>query len=169
MVSPLEDVELSGSRGTANFAMKWAKDSRHEASLSVQQIKGMTRSFTADDAGSFVPVVAFECRGLEPIDWQPGVRLDIGGVRFGFDPFISFLLPSVLPKKIAVEWHCLWSSNPDVLSRLQENFIVKGLGKTVWEDVDLSSLEWADYDEDTQESVSIMELEWKFEVYRPKK
>ena len=65
--------------------------------------------------------------------------------------------------------HAEFHLSPFNQSRLQENFIATGLGKTVWEEVDLSSGEWADYDEDTQESVSIMELSWKFEAYRPKK
>lgn len=72
-VSASETHEMSGSRGSANFVMKWAKDARHEASLSVMQIKGVTRAFTAEDAGNFVPVVAFECRGLEPVGWTPEV------------------------------------------------------------------------------------------------
>lgn len=71
MVSPLEEQELSGSRGTAHFALKWSRDARHEASLSLQHIKGVTRALTAADAGKFVPIVAFECRGLDPIAWQP--------------------------------------------------------------------------------------------------
>ena len=78
VVSPLEEVELSGSRGVVNFAMKWSRDARHEASLNVQQIKGVTRQYSASDVGSYVPIAAFECRGLEPIDWQPGVR-GVGG------------------------------------------------------------------------------------------
>lgn len=32
-VSSCEDVELSGSRGTAHFAMKWARDARQQANL----------------------------------------------------------------------------------------------------------------------------------------
>ena len=28
----------------------------------------------ADDEGKFAPIAAFECRGLDPIDWRPEVR-----------------------------------------------------------------------------------------------
>ncbi|KFM25772.1 UPF0587 protein C1orf123-like protein [Auxenochlorella protothecoides] len=122
VVSPLEEQELSGSRGTAHFALKWSRDARHEASLSLQHIKGVTRALTAADAGKFVPIVAFECRGLDPIAWQPQAS------GKGWAP--------------------------------------SGM---VWEDVDLSSGEWAEYDEKSGEAVSVMELEWRFDTYRPKK
>lgn len=73
-ISPTEEHDLSGSRGTANFIMKWARDSKHECYANVQHVKGVTRALTANDAGNFVPIISFECRGLEPIDWRPEVR-----------------------------------------------------------------------------------------------
>lgn len=42
-VSSREEVELSGSRGSAHFAMKWARDARQQANLQVvEDIKGVT-------------------------------------------------------------------------------------------------------------------------------
>ena len=42
-MSSREEVELSGSRGTAHFAMKWARDARQQANLQVvEDIKGVT-------------------------------------------------------------------------------------------------------------------------------
>jgi Eukaryotic protein of unknown function (DUF866) len=41
-----EVVEMSGSKGTANFLMKWHKDSRKESSINVHPIKGVTRDYT---------------------------------------------------------------------------------------------------------------------------
>lgn len=73
-VSNTEEHELSGSRGTANFRLKWVKDTRHEAYMNVQQVKGVTRALTAADEHKFVPIIGFDCRGLEPIDWRPEVR-----------------------------------------------------------------------------------------------
>lgn len=46
--------------------------------------------------------------------------------------------------------------------------MVRAKSGTVWEDVDLSDKEWADYDERSGESVSIMELQWEFRVHREK-
>lgn len=51
---------------------------------------------------------------------------------------------------------------------LQDSFIVKSVGGQVWEGVDLSEREWADYDERKGDSVSIMELEWEFRVHKGK-
>jgi hypothetical protein len=34
-VSSREEVDLAGSRGTAHFALKWARDAKHQASLQV--------------------------------------------------------------------------------------------------------------------------------------
>jgi hypothetical protein len=45
---------------------------------------------------------------------------------------------------------------------LQDGFVVEGTSGKVWEDVDLSDKEWADYDDKSNESVSIMELQWEF-------
>jgi Eukaryotic protein of unknown function (DUF866) len=45
-VSTDEVVEMNGSKGTANFVMKWAKDSRRESSINVHPIKGVTRDYT---------------------------------------------------------------------------------------------------------------------------
>ena len=45
-VTAAEQYDLSGSKGTANFVMKWAKDSRHESYINVMELKGVTRSVT---------------------------------------------------------------------------------------------------------------------------
>jgi hypothetical protein len=61
-VTAAETHEMSGSKGTANFVMKFAKDSRHECSINVMQLKGVTRPVT----GALQPA-ASSCRcGLLP-------------------------------------------------------------------------------------------------------
>jgi hypothetical protein len=121
-VSPLETHELTGSRGEANFRLKWARDARHEATLNVQAVKGVTRALTAADAGKFVPVAGFECRGLEPVGWRP-----------------------------------------------ENGFTVTSAAGTRFEEADLSEREWADYCEKGGDSVSVMELEYRFETHKEKK
>lgn len=51
----------------------------------------------------------------------------------------------------------------------QEGFVVETTGGAVFRNVDLSEKDWMDVDEDTGESCSIMDLEWKFEVLKIKK
>lgn len=81
-VTSLHEEELPGSKGTANFALKWVKDSKHVAYLNVVEIEKQLKSksknkiagcYTADDDGQYVGLIAFDCRGLEVIDWQPEV------------------------------------------------------------------------------------------------
>ena len=69
-VSAAEEHELTGSRGTANFVLKWP-GSKKESYINVQEVKNLTRFVTGADSGQFVPIVGFECRGLEPIKWHP--------------------------------------------------------------------------------------------------
>ena len=76
------EEELPGSRGTANFALRWHKDSKMPAHLNVHEIekevktkaKDVLRSaYTAEDEGKFIGIVGFDCRGLDVTDWQPQV------------------------------------------------------------------------------------------------
>ena len=73
-VSAADEVELPGSRGSAHFALKWMRDARHAAHLTLAPVKGVTRAYTGADDGKWVGVVGMECRGLEPVSWQPEVR-----------------------------------------------------------------------------------------------
>ena len=73
-VSAADEVDLPGSRGSAHFALKWARDARHAAHLTLAPVKGVTRAYTGADDGTWVGVVGMECRGLEPVSWQPEVR-----------------------------------------------------------------------------------------------
>nr|CEL68361.1 TPA: C1orf123, related [Neospora caninum Liverpool] len=70
-VSESETQEIPNSRGTANFLVRW-DGSKQTSTLNVQDVKNVTRrTYTAEDSGKFVPVVAFECRGVEPVKWYP--------------------------------------------------------------------------------------------------
>lgn len=53
-VSADELHDLTGSRGTANFVLKWAKDSKREAYLNVQEVKNVTRPLTGGLLGRWV-------------------------------------------------------------------------------------------------------------------
>ncbi|KAK9812865.1 hypothetical protein WJX72_004876 [[Myrmecia] bisecta] len=70
-VTAANEEEIPNSRGTANFCMKWSRDSKHAAYLNVVQVKGVTRPLTEDDENKWVGIVGFDCRGLMPIRWQP--------------------------------------------------------------------------------------------------
>lgn len=66
--------------------IKFDKSSKHEAYLNVVDVKGVTRAVGAADSGqAWVPVAAFECRGLEPVGYKPEdewLATGAGGQKF---------------------------------------------------------------------------------------
>lgn len=107
-----ESVETKGGRGSASMVQK-CKMCRRENNLDI--VKESVKSYTADDAETFKCLVAFECRGLEPTDFD---------IRNG--------------------WIVICESN-----------------KT-FDDVDLSEGEWYDYNDESDQSVSITEIQHRF-------
>mmetsp|Transcript_2264 Transcript_2264/g.3222 ORF Transcript_2264/g.3222 Transcript_2264/m.3222 type:complete len:162 (-) Transcript_2264:11-496(-) len=85
-ISRGDDVEVEGSKGKANFAVKF-KGSNSKSTCSVIDIKNYTqKEISAKDSGKFVPIAAFECRGLEIISWHPStdfIATSEGGFCFG--------------------------------------------------------------------------------------
>ena len=77
------------------------------------------RPISGNDSGEYVPLVGFECRGLEPYAWHP-----------------------------------------------QDGYTVTSAGgSATFEDVDLSD-DWADYDDEADQSVGVYGVEYKFEVHK---
>eukprot|EP00238_Polyblepharides_amylifera_P004048 CAMPEP_0196591490 /NCGR_PEP_ID=MMETSP1081-20130531/69791_1 /TAXON_ID=36882 /ORGANISM="Pyramimonas amylifera, Strain CCMP720" /LENGTH=163 /DNA_ID=CAMNT_0041914861 /DNA_START=63 /DNA_END=554 /DNA_ORIENTATION=+ len=66
-----ETFELTGSKGTANFILKWDGSKKESYINVIRDMKGITRPYCAEDSGKEVPIVVFECRGMEPIAWAP--------------------------------------------------------------------------------------------------
>ena len=55
-MSSADEVELAGSRGTANFALKWARDARQQANLQViEDIKGLPLRYTGEHGARGLP------------------------------------------------------------------------------------------------------------------
>jgi hypothetical protein len=78
VVDDSEELELPGSKGTAHFAMKFDKGSKHMSTMNVLRRKDKNVPAMGDpygegvtQPGSWVAVAAFECRGVEPIEWHP--------------------------------------------------------------------------------------------------
>jgi hypothetical protein len=69
-----ESSSISGSRGEANFIMK-CKFCSQEGNLNIEPIKPPA-NYTTDDSDNhvFKTIVIFDCRGIEPVDWQPGKK-----------------------------------------------------------------------------------------------
>lgn len=77
-ISPSDEFELEGSRGVSNLVLKFA-DSNEKSSCSVltpedfkskfkkkkEALKSLPRALTGEDNGEWVPIVAFEARGMD--------------------------------------------------------------------------------------------------------
>lgn len=68
MLDPTEELDLKGSKGVANLVIK---DGNREHSMSVVDVKGLVMALTPDAEDGWAPIVAFECRGIEPTAWHP--------------------------------------------------------------------------------------------------
>ncbi|XP_066919020.1 CXXC motif containing zinc binding protein-like isoform X2 [Clytia hemisphaerica] len=64
----LESNALKGGRGQASMVSKCKLCSREN---SIDILKDTISSYTFEDSESFKTVVAFECRGMEPIEFSP--------------------------------------------------------------------------------------------------
>jgi len=114
-VDLLNSQPLKGGRGSASLVIK-CKLCRRENSIDI--IKESLCAYFADDMPQFKTVVVFDCRGVEPTDFEP---------RAG------------------------WAAQAQ-----------GSQSSTRFEDIDLSPGEWADYDENAEQSVSIYELKHQF-------
>lgn len=116
-VSSTEIIELEGSKGEANFVMRWSKGAP-PSYIKIVPVKKVTGTYTSSDAGKFVTVAGFECRGLTITRFIPG-----------------------------------------------EDFTAESTGGTVFEGIDLTEGDWADYDDSNgnDSPVSITDFESKIE------
>jgi hypothetical protein len=128
-----ESSSIAGSRGEANFIMK-CKFCSNEGNLNIESIKPPV-NYTSDDSDNhvFKTIVVFDCRGIEPVDWQPGEK------KIFFLMYISIQF-------LGDGWTCQGVES-----------------STKFSQIDLSeNKEWMDYDEKAKQAVAINELEFKF-------
>lgn len=70
-ISKSDVYELEGSRGEANFIMKWPGN-KAQTYIKIVDLKGVTGNYTEDDTGKWVSVLGLECRGIVPTSWKVG-------------------------------------------------------------------------------------------------
>mmetsp|Transcript_31907 Transcript_31907/g.53806 ORF Transcript_31907/g.53806 Transcript_31907/m.53806 type:complete len:158 (-) Transcript_31907:718-1191(-) len=108
-------IPLDGSKGEANFVMKWPGASA-QSYMKIVDVKNVEGNYPEHSSGEWVTILGLECRGLEPIRWVP-----------------------------------------------EMDFIAESVGGHYFEEVDLSEGDWAEYDEEGDASVSIMNIETAIE------
>lgn len=123
-VSASEEHELKGGRGSANAVIRCKLCSREN---SMDIVPDSTKAYDATDPPRFKSIVAFDCRGLEPVDFSPRGGWVARGIK-----------------------------------RNEDDDGGGTLTGTVFEDVDLTDKDWADYDDASGEGVCISELEHQF-------
>lgn len=69
-----ESTDTKGGRGSANMVQKCKVCSRENH---MDIIKDRLKVYTNDDSGSFVTLIVFECRGIEPVafDFRNGWKV----------------------------------------------------------------------------------------------
>merc|ERR1712195_111713 len=68
---PEEEEELEGSKGTCDFQLKWEGSKKASYLNFVEGNKDIKGEYTEDDSDTWVPLVAWDCKGLEPVVWHP--------------------------------------------------------------------------------------------------
>nr|XP_020013996.1 UPF0587 protein C1orf123 homolog isoform X3 [Castor canadensis] len=66
----MDSVALKGGRGSASMVQKCKLCAREN---SIEILSSTIKSYNAEDHEKFKTIVEFECRGLEPVDFQPQV------------------------------------------------------------------------------------------------
>lgn len=71
-VSKADVLELNGSKGDANYVMKWHKADSHQAYIKLVDVKKADGTYKAAETGTWITILGLECRGLVPTAWIPG-------------------------------------------------------------------------------------------------
>ena len=122
-----ENAPLKGGRGQASAVIK-CKLCNRENSIDILSETITSYSHADSQANKFVTLVAFDCRGIEPIDYDP---------RIG------------------------WFAHGYKIATGEDDSEERETG-TIFNEIDLSDKEWADFDEKSGESVFISEFESSF-------
>ncbi|XP_067582282.1 CXXC motif containing zinc binding protein isoform X2 [Pseudorca crassidens] len=75
-----DNVALKGGRGSASMVQKCKLCSREN---SIEILSSTIKPYNAEDNEKFKTIVEFECRGLEPVDFQPQAGFAAEGLESG--------------------------------------------------------------------------------------
>ncbi|MBN3302249.1 CXXC motif containing zinc binding protein [Amia ocellicauda] len=79
-ITLMENTPLKGGRGSASMVQKCKLCSREN---SIDILKDTITPYNADDSERFKTMVQFECRGLEPVDFQAQAGFAAQGAESG--------------------------------------------------------------------------------------
>ena len=142
-----------------------------QATIVIQEVKKLTREYTADDSGEMVPIMAFECRNLEPIRWHPRDGFDgarprgrgAAGLQLGPEGWRALVMGK--GNRAVGGAAAVLPPGGREAARSARRAVVSASGKKVFEGADLSD-EWTEYDDDANEAMSIMNLKHEWRTHR---
>nr|DBA17947.1 TPA: hypothetical protein GDO54_016250 [Pyxicephalus adspersus] len=79
-ITLMDSTPLKGGRGSASMVQKCKLCSREN---SIDILSTSLQPYNAEDSETFKTIVEFECRGLEPIDFQPQAGFAAEGAETG--------------------------------------------------------------------------------------
>ncbi|MEE6518276.1 hypothetical protein FKM82_029176 [Ascaphus truei] len=79
-ITLMDSVPLKGGRGSASMVQKCKLCSREN---SIDILRPSLQPYNAEDSETFKTIVEFECRGLEPVDFQPQAGFAAEGAESG--------------------------------------------------------------------------------------
>ncbi|KAM7097545.1 CXXC motif containing zinc binding protein isoform 2-T2 [Molossus nigricans] len=79
-IRQMDSVALKGGRGSASMVQKCKLCAREN---SIEILSSTIKSYNAEDNEKFKTIVEFECRGLEPVDFQPQAGFAAEGAESG--------------------------------------------------------------------------------------
>ncbi|XP_069828391.1 CXXC motif containing zinc binding protein-like [Dendropsophus ebraccatus] len=80
VITSMDSVPLKGGRGSASMVQKCKLCSREN---SIDILTASLQPYNAEDNERFKTIVEFECRGLEPVDFQPQAGFAAEGAETG--------------------------------------------------------------------------------------
>ncbi|GAB1288718.1 CXXC motif containing zinc binding protein [Apodemus speciosus] len=153
----MDSVALKGGRGSASMVQKCKLCAREN---SIEILSSTIKSYNADDNEKFKTIVEFECRGLEPVDFQPQAGFAAEGVESG----TVFSDINLQEKRAVAEVFVVITYSIDSTLQIDESIALAAkeehpLTLFAWL---LLTADWTDYDEKAQESVGIFEVTHQF-------
>uniref|UniRef100_F6SMN5 CXXC motif containing zinc binding protein n=1 Tax=Xenopus tropicalis TaxID=8364 RepID=F6SMN5_XENTR len=79
-ITLMDSVPLKGGRGSASMVQRCKLCSREN---SIDILAASLHPYNAEDSETFKTIVEFECRGLEPVDFQPQAGFAAEGAETG--------------------------------------------------------------------------------------
>jgi len=155
-----EVVDIAGSRGQAHFACRFpGADSQGHASIvpipdpssKKKNPKFLEAVYKKENSGEFVSIMCLECRGLEPVGWVPSIDFDVCCSDPNADD--SDELNSKVNDKLEVNLSTATSDGE--YDAVNDNVTSRSVNR--------NAVDWCEYDEVFDTSISITNFEWKLE------